>query len=366
MTNVDDHTQSQTGFFIVANDFKAVAAVLCLVACVFKIISLCYFRVSLQWMSMVLRCLLIATIASSFASLFESIAVNSFLLSADHEIADGYDEENDTVPVNSTCVTAYNTTCDPLCEAAGYISFHMTVLLCFSIGMSVVMVLRITTSKTLEEVIKYSKGKPEYLWRETHIYIFSSFIDTFPILILALTGTLDLWCQSRAVMMENLPTTFLVFALLPVCCLLLILLIFVLFEAVVVILMKHKLYGWLKEIFCHSGNKTSIQVDGKAVFKVVLLVIIIVILYGIQALVSVLYAFTDQKTVLLCVETVVIGMRGIAIFSSSTTEIRQIVKKIINFPQISTRNSVHNESTLNLPINGQLFQPEERQNLTPL
>ena len=84
-------------------------------------------------MNRVLQHLLIATIASSFASLLESIAVNSFLLSADHEIADGYDEENDTVPVNSTCVTVYNTTChsDPLCEAAGYISFHMTVLACF-------------------------------------------------------------------------------------------------------------------------------------------------------------------------------------------------------------------------------------------
>ena len=82
-------------------------------------------------MNRVLQHLLIATIASSFASLLESIAVNSFLLSADHEIADGYDKENDTVPVNSTYVSVYNTTCDPLCEAASYIFFHMTVLACF-------------------------------------------------------------------------------------------------------------------------------------------------------------------------------------------------------------------------------------------
>ena len=122
--------------------------------------------------------------------------------------------------------------------------------------------------------------------------------------LLAFSGILNLWYQSGKSSYDvEFANNFL--RIFTITCGLLIANKIIDIHVLVVILMKNKLYGWLKEIFCHSENKTSIQVDGKAVFKVTLLH------SSIQSLVNVLYAFTDQKTVLICVETVVIGMRGI-------------------------------------------------------
>ena len=304
---------TQTGVLLATN-IKGVAALFCLVVSISTAAIWFCYGVYMRAIYKLLLYVLVSTILSSLAFIFESAAADNLLLS---DYNDTWNMYNDSLTdqvwnVSNTTTIAEN---NILCTISGAFLFCTSWIDVIIIIALVNWLNNISSKKSIDVIIKFTMKKTN-LSRcivAFAIVCFTMILFLLPsiVIFVILINAFQPWCQLRTNTDKDIDYSLSVGLLSAAWygpTLVLTLVIFILLTRYTI-----KAHNLFKTIYLLREQPKDIQKDGKTFSAFILFVNFIIGILLIQILASFLYFFVYQKIVLLYIEATVIGIRGIAI-----------------------------------------------------